>query len=129
MSTSVDRVIEGYLTLRNQKEELAKQQKEAMAPINERMEKLEAYLHMQLQTSGLSSFVAKGVGTAYHETKTDAAVKDWDATLEWIKQTGAYEFLEKRVSKTVVKEYMEAHGEVPPGISVTSEVVVRVRKA
>jgi hypothetical protein len=56
-------------------------------------------------------------------------VADWDACFDWIKKTQAWEFLERRVSKSTVKDYMEAHGEVPPGISVNSELVVRVRKA
>ena len=125
---NIERVIEGYLALRNQKEELARQQKEAMLPFNEKLARLEAYLQGQLQAMGVTSIAAKGIGTAYLETKTDASVRDWDATIEWIKATGAWEFLEKRVAKSVVKDYVESHGQVPPGIDITNEVVTRVRK-
>jgi hypothetical protein len=45
----LDRVIEGYLALRTQKEELAKKHKEEMEPLNTKMDKLENYLHAQLQ--------------------------------------------------------------------------------
>jgi hypothetical protein len=125
---NIERVIEGYLTLRNMKEELAKKHKEELAPFNEKLERLELHLRAHLQSQNLTSIAAKGVGTAYLETKTDAAVQDWDATLPWIRDTGNWEFLERRVAKSVVKDYVESHGQVPPGISLTPEVVVRVRK-
>ena len=126
---NIDQVIEGYLALRGQKEALAKKQKEEMAPLLDKMEKVENWLQAQLQSQGLTSIAAKGVGTAFLETRTDAGVADWDAAFEWIKATGQWAFLERRVSKSVVKDYMDAHGEVPPGIAVSSEVVLRVRKA
>lgn len=126
---NIEAVIAGYIALRNQKEDIGKRHTEELAPIRANMEKLELFLRSRLQDMGLTNLAAKGVGTAFLETKTEANVADWDATLAWIKETGAYEFLEKRVSKTVVKDYIESHGDVPPGINVTSEIVVRVRKA
>ena len=126
---NIDQVIAGYVALRSQKEALSKKQKEEMAPLNDKMDKLELWLRSQLQAQGVTSIASKGNGTAFLETKTDAGVEDWDATLEWVKVTGAWEFLEKRVAKSVVKDYMEAHGEVPPGIKISQEVVVRVRKS
>ena len=125
---NIDAVIEGYLALRGQKEALAKQQKEAMEPLTTKMEKIENWLQAQLQSQGMTSVAAKGIGTAYLETRTDASVADWDAAFAWIRQTEQWAFLERRVAKSVVKDYMEAHGDVPPGIAVNSEVVLRVRK-
>lgn len=125
---TLDKVIEGYLLLRAKKEALAKEQKEAMAPINEKLEKIEGYLMGHFNNTGTNSVACKGIGTAFVETRTDATVQDWGAVLAWIKETGSYEFLEQRVSKSTVKDYLEAHGEVPPGIKISRENVVRVRK-
>ena len=104
------RVIEGYLALRTQKEGMAKRHKEEAAPINEKIERLEAYLMKHLTEQGTTSLACKGIGTAFLETKTDASV------------------LERRVSKTVVKDFVESQGSPPPGVSITRETVVRVRK-
>jgi hypothetical protein len=124
---TVDQVIAGCLELRRKKEALVEKHKAELAPLNEGMMKLEAWLQAELQRLGLQNF--KGAsGTAFLQTTTSATSKDWDATLKWIIETGAYEFLERRVSKTVVQEYMEQHGEAPPGVSVTRETEVRVRK-
>jgi len=124
----LDAVITGVVTLRDQIDALKKQHKEQLAPLNEKMAKLEAYLLSQLQLSGSTSIAAKGVGTAYIQNVLSVTVEDWSATLDWIKKTEAWDFLERRVSKTVVQEYMESQGEVPPGVKTNSEVEVRVRR-
>lgn len=124
----LDAVISGVITVRDQIDALKKQQKEALAPLNDKLAKLEAYLQMQLTAQGMTSLAAKGVGTAYLQNVTSCTVEDWEATLGWIKTTDAWEFLERRVSKTVVQEYMESQGEVPPGVNVRTEIEVRVRR-
>ena len=85
---NMERVIEGYIALRAQKDAMSKRHKEEAAPIHEKMEKLEAYLMKHLTDQGMTSIACKGVGTAFLETTTDAKVQDWDATLPWIIQTG-----------------------------------------
>lgn len=124
---TVDQVIAGYLALRNKKEKLSELHKAQMAPLNEQISKLENWLQGELNKLGLTNF--KGAsGIAFLQTNTDCTSKDWDSTLKWIIDNGAYEFLERRVSKSVVEEYVEQHGEAPPGVQITRETVVRVRK-
>jgi hypothetical protein len=124
----LDAVIQGVLTLRKQIEDLKKEHSEQLAPLNLKMEKLEAFLQLQLTTLGTTSFAAKGVGTAFLQKVVSVTVEDWDATLAWIKETELWEMLERRVSKTVVQEYMESQEAVPPGVNVRQETEVRVRK-
>ncbi len=124
----VDQVIQGYLSLREQKEAMAKRHKEEIAPLTAKLEQLESWLQAKLNQLGLSNFKAEGIGIAFLETKTECKVADWDATIEWIKATGAFEMLEKRVAKSVVDDYITQHNAVPPGISITQEIRTRVRK-
>src|SRR5271169_2879430 len=112
----IDKVIGAYIQLRDGVDTIKKRHKEELAPINDKMSKLEAWLQLQLQTQGINSFAAKGVGTAFLKNVTSVTTEDWSATLDWIKKSNAWEFLEQRVSKTVVQDYMESQGEVPPGI-------------
>ena len=53
-------------------------------------------------------------GTAFLTTVDFANVADWDAVLTFIRDTEAYDMLEKRVSKTAVRGYIEANKAVPP---------------
>lgn len=128
MALQVDDVIAACIQLREQKEDLAKRHKEELAPINERVQKLEAWLHKQLIDQGLQNFKGKS-GTAFLQTSTSVKVEDFEALLAWIQSQNAWEFLEKRASKSVVQDYVEAHGEVPPGLNINSEIELRVRRA
>jgi hypothetical protein len=124
----IDQVIAAVITVRDQIDAIKKKHKEELAPLNSNMEKLEAYIHLQLQKAGVNSMAAKNVGTAFLQNVTGVTVEDWDATLAWIKTQESWEFLEHRVSKSVVQDYMESTGEVPPGVRVNTEVEVRVRR-
>lgn len=124
----VDDVIAGYLRLRAEKEALAKKHAGELAPVVERMVKLEGWLQKQLLEQGLQNFKGKS-GVAFLQTATSVTVEDRNAMLNWIRENEAWDFLESRVSKSVVQDYMESTQEVPPGVSVKTETVVRVRQS
>lgn len=124
----VDVVIDSYLRLRKTVDEIKDRHKAELAPHNEQMQKLEAWLQMQLLKSGTSSLSAKGIGTAFLQNVTSVTVEDWQAQLEFIKQHEAWEMLEHRVSKSAVQDYITATGNIPPGLSVKNDVEVRIRK-
>lgn len=124
----VDDVIAGYLRLREQKEALSKKHKEELAPVVENMMKFEGWLQQQLLAQGLQNFKGKS-GVAFLQSNTSVTVEDRNAMLNWVRENEAWDFLESRVSKSVVQDYMESTQEVPPGISVKTEQVVRVRQS
>lgn len=122
-------VIAAYLKLRETKTEMADRHKDEMAPVNEKMTKLETFMLDLLNKANVDSMAFKGVGTMFKKDTTSVTAEEWDATLQWIRDNNAWEFLERRVSKTVVMEYAEQHGEYPPGLKVTNATVVQVRKS
>lgn len=125
---TVDQVLAAYLLLRKRKEELKKEQADAMAPINDQMNKCLIWVQQQMQQQGLTNFKGPS-GIAFLQTDTTVSVKDWDATLEWIKTTDNWSVLEKRVSKSIVQDYIEAHNETPPGLHVSTEIAAHIRKS
>lgn len=124
----IDDVIAGYLKLRGKIEEIKERHSAELAPFNQKKELIESYLLAFLHTAGMSNVAAKGIGTAYKQDVVSVTIKDWDATLGWIRQNNAWEFLERRVSKTVVQEYASSQNALPPGVDVSTTVEVRVRK-
>lgn len=124
---TIDQVIAAYVQLRDQKEALKKKQAAEMAPINDNIYKLGLWLQKTLQESGQTS-AKTSAGTAFLQTDTAVAIADWDATLAFIKANDLFAMLERRVSKSVVQDYIESHNEVPPGITVKSEVSCHVRR-
>lgn len=123
---TMEDVIKAYLQLRKQKDELVKLQKAQVAPLTEQIFKCQSWLHQQLISQGQMN-ARTAEGSCYLQTDTSAVVEDWNALLSWIKANSLWEFLEQRVSKSVVKDYTESTKTLPPGVKITSEVVCHVR--
>jgi hypothetical protein len=126
--TTVDQVIAAYRTLRSQKEEIEERHKAELAPIKENMNKCLAWIQNQLQTQNLTNFKGKS-GIAFLQNTNSVTVQDWPEFYQWVKANDAAAFLERRAALSVVQEYVEANGQLPPGLSMNSVVEVRVRKA
>lgn len=127
MKIPINKVIDTYLKLRGEKETLESKTKEKVKSIKEQMAKLEAYIKEQADEQGVDSFKTSN-GTAFLTTTDFAQVADWDAVLEFIKDNDAFDLLEKRVSKTAVRGYIEADKSVPSGINYGTRIDVNVRK-
>lgn len=125
----VDAVISAYLKLRAEKDALENEHKKSVGIIKEKMGKFEAWIKQHFDETGETQAKVGGVGTAFLSTVDYARVADWDATLEYIKQHEAFELLERRVSKTAVREIINRDKEVPAGINYGSVITVQIRKA
>ena len=125
---NIETVIAGYVKLRAQRDDLKKKQSAEMAPINDAMFKLASWLQKQLQESGQTS-AKTGSGTAFLQTDTSVAIDDWESTIAFIKENDLFSMLERRVSKSVVTDYIESTQTVPPGLSIKSEISCHVRKS
>jgi hypothetical protein len=127
MSLTVDQVIEAYLKYRNKKEALEADIKDQVKELKEKMAKLEAWIKEKADTDGVTSFKTTH-GTAFLTTTDYANVADWDSVLNFIKENEAYDMLEKRVSKTAVRGYIDQNKAVPSGVNYGTRIDVNVRK-
>ena len=92
-----------------------------------KQEKIEGILLHRFQEGGMES-VRTAHGTAYKGTKTSCSCADRQMFFEFVKDNELFDLLEARPAKTVVDQYVEAHGELPPGINYSQTVVVKVRR-
>lgn len=127
MTVNVDDVIATYMKLRSQKEAIEAEVKARVSGIKTKMEKLEAWIKEQADAQGVTSFKTKH-GTAFLTTTDYANVADWDAVLGFIRENEAFDMLEKRISKTAVRGYIDANKAVPPGVNYGTKLEVNVRK-
>lgn len=127
MTVNVDDVIATYMKLRSQKEAIEAEVKDRVSGIKVKMEKLEAWIKEQADAQGVTSFKTKH-GTAFLTTTDYANVADWDAVLGFIRENEAFDMLEKRISKTAVRGYIDANKAVPPGVNYGTKLEVNVRK-
>lgn len=121
-------IVTRYIALRDKKAELDAAHKAKVAEYDTAMEKIEQHLLAQLQANEADS-MATAAGTFYKSETMSVRVDDWQSTLNFIKAENAWHMLDKRVNKTAVKEFMEAVNDLPPGLSLHREAVVRVRRA
>jgi phage regulator Rha-like protein len=99
---------------------------ERMAKDN--MSKISMQLRDIADEIGVDSFKTPA-GTAYRQIKESYRVGNWDSILEFMKETGNWQMLEKRVAKLATKEIHQQLGELPPGVEYNCEVEFIVRKS
>ena len=91
------------------------------------MDEIEAEMMTFLNQTGQESSKT-AAGTFFKKTTTSAKVADRDIFIAFVMEHDATNFLENRVNKTAVEEYIAEHGELPPGIDVTRITSVSVNR-
>ena len=118
-----------YIKLRDQKAQMKNDYEQAVAPLQEKMDKLEAKLLEVFNQTGMDS-VKTEAGTAYATVRTTASVADRDAFMEYVKAKEEWSLLEVRVNKTAVEQFRSANDdELPPGVNLREERVVNIRRS
>lgn len=98
------------------------------AVLKEKQATIESVLLNFLNTNDMKS-ARTAHGTFYWQEKITPRGADWDAFYKWVAKNDAFDFLERRITRTAVKKYMDDNGgALPPGIDVYREREVRVRK-
>lgn len=122
------RLAKAYVKLRDAKAEIMRVAEEEAAKLEAKMQVIETAMLAFMNTNKMSS-IATTAGTFYKELDIKPSCSDWDVFYAWIKKNDAFEFLERRVTRNQIKDYMEQYeGKLPPGISVHKEFKVRVRR-
>jgi uncharacterized protein YchJ len=125
---NVTQLVERYIAARDMKTKLDAAHKAKLEPLIAAMEKTEAAILDFFNKHGIDNAKCEA-GTAYKATRTSATVNDMDAFLAFVKENDAWHFLERRVAKTQVDEYVAAHKDLPPGINYTTMAALNVRRA
>jgi len=125
----ISEAVEIYVKLRDKKAQLKAEYQDAVAPIQEKMDKLEQKFLEMMNTTGVDSIKTTS-GTAYTSVKTSASVADKDVFFNYVKDNNEWALMEVRASSTAVKQFVEANeGEIPPGINLNTERTVNVRRS
>jgi hypothetical protein len=124
---TVSELVRNY---RDERDNLAlkrKEYKEAEATAKRKMAEIAMQLRELSDQLGVNSF-ATDHGTAYRVENESFRVGNWDEVLDFIKATGNYQMLEKRIAKLATKEIFDDTKVLPPGVEYEKEVDFVVRK-
>ena len=118
-----------YIQLRDKKAQMESDFDASVAPINDKMEKLEAKLLDVFNKTGMDS-VKTEHGTAYTAVRTTASVADREAFMDFVKANEEWSLIEVRAAKTAIEQFRDNNdNELPPGINIRSERVVNIRRS
>jgi len=117
-----------YIKMRDKKAQMKAEYLASVAPLNEKMDKLEAKLLDVFNKTGTAAVRTK-FGTAYTTTQVTASVADREIFMAHVRENDDWGLLEVRASKSAIEQYRENNNDLPPGISMREERVVSIRRS
>ena len=130
---NVDDLTAKYIELRDRKAKIKKEAEDAEAALSALQDAIGDKIREIMHEMGVTS-LKTAHGTAYIAYRESATVADWDVLLGFIKKSEAWDLLERRVSKSAVKDRMEEDRngnythEPPPGVNFVRVEGVNVRR-
>lgn len=124
----IDKTVAMYIEARDMLAEMKREYEESIKPLKVQMEKLEKKMLGELNKAGVDS-MKTSEGTVYKSTGSSCTVADWDTVFDFMKEKDMWQMLNHSVNKTAVTEYLEANGELPPGVNYTTFTTVNFRRS
>lgn len=124
-----DKLIAGYVKLRDIRAQRKKSFENEDESDRKRMYAIEAELLRRLNERGTDSTSARGVGTAYRNIKSSCTVADWDSFFKFVRENNAWEFLTHAASKEAVAAFREENDDIPPGLNWSETVAIGFRRS
>lgn len=117
-------MVEELRALKEQKEK----KNEEIKAINGAITQVENMLLTELQSDGVDTISVNGVGTVYITTTDYPQVTDMDAFVNWCAENNRADMIQKRVSSTAFKQYLEETNEYPDGVNSYVKETVNLRR-
>lgn len=125
----LDEIVQAYLTIRGQRENIAREFELQDAELKAEQAQLEQVLLEQCNEMNAET-IRTGAGTIVKTLKESYICSDWDGLKSFIMDNGLIELMQQRLHNTNFKEYLANHeGEgMPPGVSSFREYSIVVKK-
>jgi hypothetical protein len=117
-----------YVALRDKINEIKEKHKAELAPYNEALDQLNSLLLDHLNSVGGDS-VKTASGTVYKTGKKSATIADKTAFWAWVVANGDWDLLDYKANANAVAEHVEKNGTLPPGVNLTTNNLVGVRRS
>jgi phage host-nuclease inhibitor protein Gam len=124
----LDEAIAMYIKLRDKKAEIRAEYNSKVEKLDQNMKKIEASVLKAFHASGQTK-AGTSAGTVFIKNRVSDKVVDREAFLEFVKENDHFEFIESRISKAALDEYVEETGDLPPGVTRSVEQTINVRRA
>ena len=123
-----DRLVQAYVKMRDKRAELSAAFEAEDNKISAQMELVEAELLKICKTIGADS-VRTPFGNVYRTVKTRYETSDWENMYKFITEHNVPQLLERRISTTNMKQFLEENPELMPiGVNINNKYTVTVRR-
>jgi len=123
------KLTEVYLKIKDERERLSAEYREADGKLVSKQEKIKAALLDYLKENDIKS-VKTDAGTFYRTVRQKYWTSDWDSMREFILEHEVREILDKRLNQKNVREFLEENPDLlPKGLNVDAEYALTIRKA
>ena len=123
-----DRLTAAYIKMRDKRKVMAAEFERADAEIEAQMHLVEEELMKICRELGADSITTEH-GTVYRTVKTRYETTDWESMYNFIKEHDIPQVLERRISTTNMKQFLDENPDLMPiGLQADNRYVVRVRK-
>ena len=121
--------VEKFIKLRDKVKEIEEGHKKQLEPYKTMLVTMNNMLLGHLNDTGADNISLKGVGTFYKSVKTTASLADADAFRRHVIGSEAWDLIDWRANSTAVKQFIDDHGQPPPGVNTSSVVTAGVRRS
>ena len=125
---SIDEYITAYINIKDELEEKKREFKEIETDLKNQLEKIHAVIFQYSKDQGLEKITCSS-GTAYQTVRQHVSVTNWNKFFKFITENELSEMVTKSPKKESVKEYYEEFGELPPGVNLSEEITMNVRRS
>lgn len=122
------RIINAFINIREKRSVLKREFDQADGILRKNLDYLEVKLLAMMNEAGSDQLTVRGLGKAIRSISYRAEARDWSAINEYIRESGDIEVLQRRLALGHIREYQDEHGHLPPGIDLTAEIAVTVRR-
>lgn len=117
-----------FVKVRDKIKEISDRHKVELEPLTSLQGELTAWLTERLETVGAESVRTKE-GTAYSTTRYTASLADPQVFMDFVKANDLFDLLDRKANATAVRDYVEEHKALPPGVNLSAIRTVGVRRA
>jgi hypothetical protein len=121
-----EQAVKHYRELRDENKAIEAEAEKRIAANKEKMEKLGTYLLLKAEQDKLETVKTK-FGTVFWTVVPRCTVSNSDEFFNFVRKEEAWELLEKRASKVGVRDYIDMHKVVPPGVDYVTVKQINVR--
>jgi hypothetical protein len=128
MDTSAEALVSAYINIRDAKERLYNENKQALKDLDNQLGEVTKAILEICKANKLESF-RTDFGTVSQITKTEYWTNDWESLYKFIKENDAFHLLHKRVNQTGMKEFLDENPDLhPAGLNIDQGYSIRVTR-